>query len=97
MDPGEAVIRSVDSFVAFWLVAACAVLLGGCAVPKAPPTQSVPADGPLVEAHVFLSAAGPVRPDATFDLPSAPRRGTELVLRSLEYRPMAARMSCDGS
>ena len=73
-----------------------AVILGGCAVQHTPTPQSVPSDGPLVEALVFLSADGPVHPDAVFDLPSVKRRATKLTLQSLETRPMSARVSCDG-
>ena len=54
------------------LAAALSMLLAGCAAPDGGLPQAVPPEGPLIETYVVLSAEGPARPDAVFDLPSIP-------------------------
>ncbi len=72
------------------------LLLAGCAPPEAAPPLTIPPEGPLVEANIFLSAEGPRDPEAVFDLPGVPRRATELTLHSLSPRPLAVKLGCDG-
>ncbi len=77
-------------------IALIGLLLAGCAAPKAEPPLAVPPEGPTIAVNVFLSAEGPRDPEAVFDLPSVPRRATEVTLHALGPRPLAAKLSCDG-
>jgi hypothetical protein len=91
------VVRTICWVKGLWFAATLAMMLGGCGGPDDWSSQSVPDEGPLVEAYLFLSEDGPARPDAVFDLPDVARRATKLTLRSLENHPMSARVSCDRS
>lgn len=76
---------------------AAIALVSGCALAsREAETLAAPA-GARLDAEVFLSANGPDRPDARFDLPWMGARETVVALRSTAPGAMPAAVSCDGS
>lgn len=80
-----------------WVLFATALgLLSACSPPERGVSQTVPPEGGRIEAEVFLSARGPDRDDATFDMPWRNARETVVSLVSIEARSMPAAITCDG-
>ncbi|WP_188529072.1 phospholipase D-like domain-containing protein [Sinisalibacter lacisalsi] len=71
-------------------------VLAACAVPVVTPPRGPDPGGALLEATIYLSAAGPDRADARFDFPRHGAAETRITLASSLPAATGARLSCDG-